>query len=177
MAKTYKLPDGTVLDYQAAVKLYKAMEREFAKIEIDEFADDSYFFDFPDESWDAILNSYLDRVDRNQEIKKIKGYIGTGELKNALVKQIQTPAGMMNFLDQLKDTDGISFIRTIGGTPEMLVLNDDFSLISGKFFTVGDFKPMVQAMLEQGVEQLTYSGKPISGIAVADNLILLTVKK
>lgn len=177
MAKTYKLPDGTVLDYQTALKLYKAMEREFAKVEMDEFADDSYFFKFSEESWDAILNGYIEKVDTNQEIRKIKSDIGTEELKNALVKQIQTPAGMMKFLEQVADSDAISFIRTVGGVPETLVLDNDFSLMSGKSFTVADFRPMVQALLEQGADRLTYSGNVITGLAVADNLILFTVKK
>lgn len=177
MAKTYKLPDGTVLDYQTAMKLYKAMKRELAVYEMSELGDRDYF---PESSWDVwneMANEYMEQKETDPEIRKIESSIATSIMKETLIKQIQTPAGMLKFLERLKDTDGISFIRTIGGTPEMLVLKDDFSLTSGRSFTVGDFKPMVQAMLEQGVKQLTYSGKPISGIAVADNLILLTVKR
>lgn len=176
MAKNYRLPDGTVLDYQTALKLYKAMEKEFAVSEMSELGEERYF---PEESWDIwneMADEYMKRKETDPEIRKLESEIATSVMKETLICQIQTPAGMNKFLGQLKDTDAISFIRTVGGVTQMLILDDNFRLAEGKSFTVADFRPMVQAMLEQGAEQLTYSGKNVTGIAVADNMILLTVK-
>lgn len=177
MAKTYRLPDGTVLDYQTALKLYNTMEREFAVYEMSELGEQNYF---PENSWDVwneMASKYIEQKETNPEMRKIEAEIATSVLKETLVKQVQTPSGMLKFLDRLKETDAISFIRTVGGVPETLVLDNDFSLMSGKSFTVADFRPMVQALLEQGADRLTYSGNVITGLAVADNLILFTVKK
>lgn len=176
MAKTYKLPDGTVLDYQTAVKLYKAMEREFALVEMEELGDQDYFPVETIDLSDKMIDLYLEQVDTDPKIRERQTEIATSVLKSTLVEQIQTPTGMLKFLEQMKDTDGVSFVRTTDGVPEIFALDNDFSLVSDKEFAVADFRPLVQQAAKEEVRRLLYSGKPISNTSVSDGLIIFTIK-
>lgn len=170
MAKRYKTPEGTI-SRKTAVKLYKAMEREFAQSDIVEFGAEEYFSNFSEESWASIINSYLENVDTNTEILKIKSQLATAELKKHLIKKVCTPSGMQDFLSEFTSDGTIDFLLVNGKDSELLSVDNKFELTDGGTILISEFKDMIQYLVEQNESRVRFSGKDIKDIIIKGNHI------